>query len=493
MGLNIYNTLTKTKEPFESLEENHVRMYLCGPTVYDLVHVGNMRGAIVFNFFRNFLEYKGYKVTLVYNYTDIDDKIIDAANKNGVSTTEHTEKFIKEFEKDFEQLGLRKATHNPKATETMPEIIELIESIVANGHGYEIEGDVYCSVSSIKDYGKLSHKNLDDLKAGARVEIGEKKKDPMDFALWKAAKPDEPSWDSPWGKGRPGWHIECSAMSKKFLGETFDIHGGGIDLIFPHHENEIAQSEAANGKPFAQRWLHNNFINMGKAKMSKSLGNVFTARSFLEAYNGEILKFMILSAHYRSPSDFSEVVVNHALAGLARVYSSLAQAEKWLKKCEQNGILPNKGKVLDVAGFGKNLKEFLLKVETACDDDFNSPEVIAEIFNLVRSFNGLLRPGIKANQELANSCQEFRENVDVAGGLLALFKEPAAPFLASLDDLLLKEKDLSREVIQQKVEARFEARKKKDFQTSDALRDELIGLGIELRDSVEGTEWEVKK
>jgi cysteinyl-tRNA synthetase len=357
-----------------------------------------------------------------------------------------------------------------------------------------IDGEVYCSIEKIKDYGKLSHKNIDDLIAGSRVEIGEKKKNPLDFSLWKPAKAGEPYWDSPWGKGRPGWHIECSAMAKKYLGDTFDIHGGGIDLIFPHHENEIAQSESSSGKPFVHIWMHNNFINMGKDKMSKSLGNIFKARQFLEKYNGEILKFLLLSVHYRNPSDFGENVIAHAVTGLARIYSSLAQSEAWLKKCEAQGFSAQpQGVVLDPKGFGDRTSKFSELIIKACEDDFNTPEIMAEIFNLVRSFNGLLKPGLKVTQELANSCLLFSSQMKSVGQLLSLFLNPPKPFLVELDDMLLREKALKRPEIESLVEERLKARQSKDFKTSDQIRDKLVQLGIELKDSPEGTEWEVKK
>ncbi|MCC6278436.1 MAG: cysteine--tRNA ligase [Oligoflexia bacterium] len=494
MGLKIYNTLSQKKEEFRPLEPGHVKMYVCGPTVYNLVHVGNFRGPIFFNYVRNFFERTGQKVTYVYNYTDVDDKIIKAANEEKTTSDEIAQRYIKEFEKDFAGVGLKSATFNPRVTTHMDEIIKLIENIISSGAGYVVDGEVFCSVSKIKDYGKLSHKNIDELQAGARVEIGEKKKNPLDFSLWKPAKPGEPFWESPWGKGRPGWHIECSAMAKKYLGDTFDIHGGGIDLIFPHHENEIAQSESGNGKPFVNYWMHNNFINMGKEKMSKSLGNIFTARNFLTRYNGEILKFLILSSHYRSPSDFSDNVISHSIHGLARVYSALAQANRQLKRCETQGLRGESvGKTLDDKVFAVKAGELWPMAQKASEDDFNTPEIFAEIFNLVRSFNAILKPGIKPSIELANSCRLFIEKIRDVGGLLSLFEKEPEIFLNSLDDLLLNEKGLQRAEIQSKVDLRWKARLAKDFATSDSLRDELSRLGIEVRDSQEGCEWEVKK
>lgn len=492
--MKIYNTLTQQKEEFKSIDPDHVKIYLCGPTVYDLVHVGNMRGPIVFNYVVNYFKYKGKKVTFVYNYTDVDDRIIAKSVTEKISAIAVADRYIAEFEKDFAAIGLDTFKGdplvkriNPRVTETIPEIIELIEDIIKNGAAYVVDGEVFCAIEKIKDYGKLSHKNIEELVAGARVQIGEKKKNPLDFSLWKPAKPGEISWPSPWGTGRPGWHIECSAMSKKYLGETFDIHGGGIDLIFPHHENEIAQSESGNHKHFANYWMHNNFINMGKDKMSKSLGNVFTARNFVEKYNGEILKFQFLSAHYRSPSDFTATVINHSISGLGRIYSALARADKNLQVCLAAAIKP------EIESLNAITKDFWKKVEAASEDDFNSPEVIAEVFNQVRQYNNFLKPNMKASQQLANNSLLLKTLVQGVGKLMGLFNHSATEFLAQLDDMLLKEKNLQREAIQKRVDYRMNARKQKDFKISDAIRDELIQLGIELRDSVESTEWEVKK
>lgn len=494
--MKIYNTLTQKKEDFKPIKVGEVGIYLCGPTVYNLVHVGNFRGPIFFNFVRNYFQkILNYKVTFVYNYTDVDDKIINQAKEEKVSALDIANKYITEFEKDFKAVGLTKADYNPRVTEHIKEIISLIEDIVSNGAAYVVDGEVFCSIEKIKDYGKLSGKNIEDLVAGARVEIGEKKKNPLDFSLWKPAKPGEPFWESPWGNGRPGWHIECSAMAKKILGDTFDIHGGGIDLIFPHHENEIAQSESGNGKPFVNYWMHNNFINMGKDKMSKSIGNIFTARKFTEKFNGEILKFLILSAHYRSPADFSENVIHHSISGLARVYSALAQAEKIIVQCQNVGLKyqSEMGKVLDSNGFGERLKNFWTNVRAAAEDDFNTPEIMAEIFNLVRSFNSLLKPGMKPTQELLNSAQKFKETVVNVGVLFALFEKPPVRFLVELDDMLLIEKNIKRTDVQTKVDARSNAKAAKDFIKADQLRAELTQMGIELRDGPGGTEWEVKK
>ena len=332
MELHIYNTMSRKKEKFEPLTPGGVKMYVCGPTVYDYLHIGNFVGAIVFNMVRNWLEHIGYKVTYVYNYTDVDDKIIKRANDEGCKPEEIAEKYIAEFQKDFQALGLKAHSHNPRVTEHMDDIIKMVESLIEKGRAYVSGGDVLYSIEAFEDYGKLSGKNLDELMAGARVEVADHKQNPMDFALWKAAKAGEPYWESPWGNGRPGWHIECSAMSKALLGEQIDIHGGGKDLIFPHHENEVAQSEGCCDKDYVKYWMHNNFINFGNEKMSKSLGNVKTARAFLEEYNAEIFKYMILSTHYRTENNFSEDKIQSSVTALARVYASLALADDILKQ-----------------------------------------------------------------------------------------------------------------------------------------------------------------
>ncbi len=330
MALKLYNTLTKNKEEFHSIIPGEVSIYVCGPTVYDFLHVGNFRGPVFFNLVRNWLEAKGFRVRYIANFTDIDDKIITRSLKENVDSLVISERYIDEYKTDFNGLGLRKLDQNPKVTEHLPAIIELTQKLIETGKAYVVDGEVLFSVRSFTEYGKLSKRDIEDMRTGTRIAPGEKKRDPLDFSLWKPAKPGEPSWPSPWGPGRPGWHIECSAMIKELFGDTIDIHGGGMDLIFPHHENEVAQSEAATGKPFVKYWLHWNMINFSGQKMSKSLGNVRTARAFLQEYNAEIYKFMILSVHYRSPSDFSELGIERAVAGLARIYSSLANAEQML-------------------------------------------------------------------------------------------------------------------------------------------------------------------
>ena len=509
MAIRIFNTLTLKKEDFVPLVAGEVKMYVCGPTVYNLVHIGNMRGAIFFNSVRRFFETKGYKVTFVYNFTDVDDKIIDKAKQEKVKSSAIAEKYIAEFQKDFERLNLKKHDVNPRVTDHISEIVQTIEQIIEHGKAYVTDdGEVLCSIEKISGYGKLSHKNIEDLIAGARVEIGEKKKNPLDFALWKPAKPGEPKWPSPWGDGRPGWHIECSAMASKYLGDTFDIHGGGIDLIFPHHENEIAQSEAAHGgTPFVRYWMHNNFINMGKEKMSKSLGNITLARTFLDQYNAEILKFWFLQSHYRSTVEMSEPVINNAIHGLARIYSALCQAFTWKSRCEKAGLatlgevnIPFRVETLKKLSTSKAfvpLAESLAvlpeRVEKAFEDDFSTPEALAALFDSVRTFNAILRPGIKPSAGLLTACLLFIACVQDVGSLMALFLEEPHKFLVSLDNMLLGQKGLNRETIQEKVDARTMARQQKDFQKADIFREELAQLGISLQDGPDGTEWEVKK
>jgi cysteinyl-tRNA synthetase len=485
MALEIYNSQSQTKQPLQPLTAGMVKMYVCGPTVYDLLHVGNFRGPIFFNLVRNWLEHRGYKVTFVYNFTDVDDRIIKRAGKDGVSSEVIAQTYIDEFKKDFDRLKLRPHDHNPRVTEFIPQIVDFVQALIAAGKAYEIDGDVYYDVTSFAEYGKLSHKNLDDLAAGFRIDVDPRKHHVSDFALWKNAKPGEPSWPSPWGAGRPGWHIECSAMAQQLLGDSIDIHGGGMDLIFPHHENEIAQSEGRTGKPFVQCWMHNNMIQFGQAKMSKSLGNVILGRGFMDSYGPEILKFVVLSGHYRSPLDFTEASIGNAITGLARIYSALAHADRLTAQASGLAPLPDEmARVTEESetGFGK-----------ALDDDFNTPEALARIFEVVRVFNGLARKPGRVQPSAIAAAETLKAFVRSRGELMALFQEPAAAFLEELDNLLLKRKNLDRAQIAQKVESRTLARTQKDFAKSDEIRDELLAMGIRLLDSPEGTVWEVDK
>lgn len=486
MGLQIYNTMSGKKEIFKPLVPGQVKLYVCGPTVYQLLHVGNFRGPVVFNMLRNWLKYLGYKVTYVYNYTDVDDKIINSANEEGVSSSQVSERFIQEFEKDYKALGLSPHDHNPKVTEHMDDIVRMIENIIKNGHAYVVDGEVFFSIDSFKDYGKLSHKNINELIAGQRVEVDPRKKNPMDFSLWKPAKPGEPKWASPWSEGRPGWHIECSAMNCAIHGDQIDIHGGGIDLIFPHHENEIAQSESATGKEFSTYWMHNNFINMSGEKMSKSLGNIVTLRAFREQFDAEIYKYMILSAHYRSQLDFSFEQANNAVKALAKIYSALAMAHDIL--LESKDIAP----VIDTK-FEALLKEASSRVEAAFNDDLNTPTVMAQIFEVLRAFNAALKPGQKITPEVAYRAKAFTAWLKQIGMVMALFVEDPKEYLHLLDDRLLKEKNVTRDEVDQLVKERSEARIKKDYAAADVVRAKLDQIGILVRDTPQGSLWEVQK
>ena len=489
MSLQVYNTLTHNKEPFVPLVEGEVKMYVCGPTVYGFLHVGNFRGPIFFNLVRNWLEKNGLNVTYAYNYTDVDDKIIAKAIAENVSPEEIAERYIAEFQVDYKSLKLRPHSMTPKVTDSMDAIVAMVNTLITNGKAYVAgDGEVLYSVRSFDGYGKLSNKNLDDLQAGARVEVDAKKRDPMDFVLWKPAKPGEPKWPSPWSEGRPGWHIECSAMIHSLLGSSIDIHGGGSDLIFPHHENEIAQSEGAGDTPFVKYWMHNNMLTFGDKKMSKSAGNIMRAREFIEKYNGEILKYMMLSVHYRSLSDFSEQAVNFAIAGLAKFYSALNLAEKTLAAGEgiDSTLFPQKG-------FATALGAARVAATAALNDDFNTPELFAAMFTLIRSFNSLVRLGAKPTPEILSVASHFREFILSQGQLLSLFEETPAEFLTVLDDMLLTQKGLERSAIDALVANRIEARTAKDFKRSDELRDELVAMGISLQDTPAGTFWEVAK
>ncbi len=485
MAIQIYNTQTGKKEDFKPIEPGKVRMYVCGPTVYDFLHIGNYRGAIFFNCVRNWLEHRGLQVKYIYNYTDVDDKIINRAKAEGVTPKEISEKYIAEFQKDYQLLLLRPHTKNPKVTEHMDDIIRFVQGLVEKKKAYVVEGDVYFDVQAFQGYGKLSNKKLDDMESGFRIDVDKRKKHPSDFALWKATSETDSSWESPWGRGRPGWHIECSAMNLAILGETIDIHGGGMDLIFPHHENEIAQTEALTGKPFVKYWMHNNMLEFGKQKMSKSIGNVLTGRSFLEKYDGEILKYMILQAHYRSTIDFSDAQVDLSLKGLARIYSAMAHAEGMIKEVLELVPVPE--------NFQKIVTESDEKIETYMDDDFNTSQVLAQIFEVVRAYNNMARsPGKITPQKIAIA-EVFFHWVKNKGSILALFQMNPTEYLRSLDDRLLAQKDLQREQIDALVLERSQAREAKDFAASDRLRDQLAAQGISIQDTPQGTVWEVTK
>ena len=485
MSLVVYNSLSQQKEAFVPHQAGSVKMYVCGPTVYQLLHVGNFRGAIFFNLVRNWLEARGFKVTYVYNFTDVDDKIIKKAEAEGVAAGEISERYIEEFKKDYAALGLRPHSVNPKVTEYIEPIVKMIQRLIDSGHAYVADGDVVYAVRSFAGYGKLSHRNVDELLSGARVEISESKRDPLDFALWKAAKPGEPAWDSPWGKGRPGWHIECSAMTTSLLGEQIDIHGGGVDLIFPHHENEIAQSEGCSGKDFVKYWMHNEMLTFSGQKMSKSLGNILTGRDFLKRYNGEILKYFMLSAHYRSQTDYSDQRLGDIIAGLARVYAALRLAHEYAGE-------PHQEKIED-AEFSRTLSSLWAAVEAALDDDFNTPAVFARIYEAVRLWNSAVKPGQKKTPQLRGQARSFLLWMEKVGKILALYQEPPLEFLRALDDMLIEHKKIDRGRVDELIRERQRAREQKDYARADQIRGELAGMGIAIHDRPEGTLWEVAK
>ncbi len=480
MPLRVYNTLTGSKEEFVPINPGKVGMYVCGVTVYDHCHIGHARANVVFDMIYRYLRAKGLDVTYVRNYTDIDDKIINRANRDGVAYNEISERFIREFDRDMERLMLLLPTHQPKATEHIPEIIALVQKLIDKGFAYQSGSDVFYRVDRFDGYLKLSKRNLEDMQAGARIEVDDKKEHPMDFALWKGAKPGEPFWESPWGEGRPGWHIECSAMSTKFLGETLDIHGGGKDLIFPHHENEIAQSEAASGKPFVKYWLHNGFVNINAEKMSKSLGNFFTIKEVLERYDAEVLRFFLLSAHYRSPIDFSDQNLKEAELGLERIYKALSGIDERLASGEEH---PPTG---ESAELEEKCAAFAARFGEAMDDDFNTALALGHLFDLVRSINKALplsplRLLERAKQEVAG----FAQVVGICDSV------PAA-FLQRIKDRKTQEMEIPVEEIEALIIERGEARKGKDFKRSDEIRDLLLEKNIVLLDTPQGTTWKVK-
>lgn len=486
MSLVLYNTLSGNKEEFKPIEENKVKLYLCGPTVYGLLHIGNFRGAIFFNFVRNWLEELGYEVDFVYNFTDIDDKIIKKANDEGVDSLVISERYIEEFKKDFKRLGLRPHTHNPKVTDFVPEIIEYVQGIIDNKHAYVVDGEVFYDISTLENYGELSKKKIDELNAGERVDVDQRKKNPGDFVLWKPAKAGEPSWDSPWGKGRPGWHIECSAMIKSILGKTIDIHGGGIDLIFPHHENEIAQGVGCNSCKYVNYWMHNNFINMKGEKMSKSLGNIIPGRTFMDEYHPEVLKFLILSTHYRSILNVSDEKIEQTFSGLMRVYRAIKSANFVLDNFEE----AEGGKV------NKKLAELLKnqdsKIAKSINDDFGTGELFAAIYDAVRTFNALNLERKKKDINSYPTAKAFKEWISKYGNMLSLFNEDPEKFLVEVNELFLKQKKIDKDKVLELLAGRKKAREDKSWEEADKFRDELHALGIDFSETAEGVEWFVK-
>lgn len=465
--MKIYNTLSKKKEDFISLEPGKVKMYVCGPTVYNLIHIGNARPMIVFDTVRRYLEYKGYEVNYVSNFTDVDDKIIKRANEEGIEAAEVAKRYIAECKKDMEALNVKPASKHPLATEEIGGMLEMISDLIQRGYAYEKNGTVYFRTRCFESYGKLSHKNLDDLQSGNRallVSGTEEKEDPLDFVLWKPKKEGEPYWESPWSNGRPGWHIECSVMSKKYLGDQIDIHAGGEDLVFPHHENEIAQSEAANGKEFAKYWMHNAFLNIDNKKMSKSLGNFFTVRDISKKYDLQVLRFFMLSAHYRSPLNFSDQLMDASKNGLDRIVTAVARLhnleglvdEKQMSDLERGGLV--------------ELNQLVEKYEAAMEDDFNTADAIAAIFEMVKLVN------TKGSEE---SSKEF----------ILTFKNTIVRLCDILGIITEKEEELLDSDIEALIEERQAARKAKNFARADEIRAELLDKGIILEDTRQGVTW----
>lgn len=467
MSLYVYNDLTRKKEEFIPVEKGKVKFYVCGPTVYDYFHIGNARPFVVFDTFRRYLEHIGYEVTFVQNFTDIDDKMIKRANERGITVAELAEEFIKAYFEDVEALGVHIATVHPRATMEIDTIIEIIRKLIDTGHAYESDGDVYFSVDSFKDYGKLSKQSIADLQSGARVEPGERKKSPLDFALWKSAKPGEPKWQCPWGEGRPGWHIECSAMSTKYLGKTIDIHGGGSDLIFPHHENEIAQSECANNAQFVKYWLHNAYLLINSEKMSKSLGNFLTVREIRKKINPLVLRFFLLSAHYRSPLNFTDEALMQAKSALERIHISYNELTFALNNREEGE------KSLILADL---INDYKSKFEEAMNDDFNTASAFAVIFDFVKTLNKYLKENEKVDKCTLNLAKEF---FHITNNILG--------YLPSNNKNNDNAEDT--EEIESLIFERNEARKNKDFKKSDEIRDILLKKGIIIEDTKDGTRW----
>ena len=462
--MKLYNTLSRKKEEFTPITPGKVKMYVCGPTVYNYFHIGNGRTFIVFDTIRRYLEYRGYDVEFVQNFTDIDDKMIKKANEENTTVKEIGDRYIEEYYKDADGLNIERATVNPRATEYIQEIIQFVSDLIDKGYAYEVDGDVYFSTKKFSDYGKLSGQNLEDLQAGARISVDERKKDPMDFAIWKAEKPGEPSWDSPWGKGRPGWHIECSCMAKKILGETIDIHAGGMDLAFPHHENEIAQSEALTGKPFANYWLHSAYINVNNQKMSKSLNNFFTAREVLSEYDADVIRFFMLSAHYRIQINFSKDLLDSAKASVERLYNAVANLENLLDEVSAETMTEEESKYLE------SLDKYRQKYIEKMDDDFNTADAITVLFELSKDLNTNVT--INSSKELVTKSLELIRELGKPLGLLQKTTK------GSLED-----------EVEALIEQRQQARKDRDFALADKIRDDLKARGIILEDTPQGVRW----
>jgi len=485
MPIRIYNTLTRKKELLQPIEEGHVKLYVCGITSYDYCHIGHARSVLVFDVIVRYLRYRGYKVTFVRNFTDIDDKIINRANEQHVDAAELAQRFIDEFYVDTDRLGVLRPDLEPRATEHIDEMIALILELIDRGLAYRSGDDVYYRVDRFADYGRLSGRNLEDMQAGARVEINEQKQHPMDFVLWKGSKPGEPKWESPWGEGRPGWHIECSAMSRKYLGETFDIHGGGKDLIFPHHENEIAQSTGATGKPFANLWIHHGFVTIHDEKMSKSLHNFLTIREVLDQYPPEALRLLIFSTQYRNPLDFSTAAMRDAEAGLDRMYDCLARIAGCGRGGDGKGIVSPKDR--------KKIESLRPRFESPMDNDFNTARALGLLFDTIKVLNKVVSrlPAQPARDDI-ELLQNGGNTVRELAGLMGLLRDDPAVYVEIKKKMLLESLDISVEDIEKLIGDRARARARKDWATGDTIRDRLLQDGIELQDGPEGTTWDIK-
>lgn len=462
--MRIYNSLTKSKEEFIPLVEGEVKMYVCGPTVYNFFHIGNGRTFIVFDTIRKYFEYRGYNVKFIQNFTDIDDKMISKSNEENTSVKELGDRYINEYYKDADALNIKRATVNPRATEYIQDIVDFVKELIEKGYAYEVEGDVYFSTKKFHEYGKLSGQNLEDLQCGARINVDERKKDPMDFAVWKKQKPGEPAWESPWGMGRPGWHIECSCMAHKLLGETIDIHAGGTDLVFPHHENEIAQSEGRSGKPFARYWIHAAFLNVNNQKMSKSLNNFFTAREILEKYDVDVVRFLMLSGHYRTQLNFSLDLLDSAKSSVERLYNAISNLECLLEESLSDKLTDKEREYI------KSLEVYREKYIEKMDDDFNTADAISVIFDLVRDVN--------TNVDISSS----KELINFSASLIRELGEPLGILQKSTRGSLEEE-------IESLIEQRQKARKEKNWALSDKIRDDLKARGIVLEDTPQGVRW----
>ncbi|MCT4593932.1 MAG: cysteine--tRNA ligase [Anaeromicrobium sp.] len=466
--MKIYNTLTRQKEEFKPLDEKEIKIYACGPTVYNYFHIGNARPFVVFDTLRRYLQYRGHNVKFVQNFTDVDDKIINKAREEGISPKKLSEKYINEYFQDADAIGVKRADIHPKVTECMGDIIKFVKSLVEKGYAYVVDGDVYYDTSKFEEYGKLSKQSIEDLEAGARIEVNDVKKNPTDFALWKKQKTDdEVAWGSPWGKGRPGWHIECSVMSTKYLGETIDIHGGGQDLIFPHHENEVAQSEAHTGKAFSRYWMHNGYITINNEKMSKSKGNFFTVRDILKEFDGEVIRFFLLSAQYRNPINFSRELMDQSKNGLERLYNARNNLNHLLRNAQDGNMNDDEKAVYE------RLLTYKDKFIENMDDDLNTADAIAAIFELVKYINTNVK-NESSKELMEKSLELYNELTGVLG-------------------IVTKEEEEVDEEVEALIAERQEARKNKDYKRSDEIRDQLTEMGIILEDTPQGPKWSRKK